>query len=99
MVRLEQELETALRKVIVARDRLKAASPDAPEYQSTLIDYLQATVHHLAVLAVAQAAFCQLPPERLPETVVVFNEKDAMAPSRRSKDNGCSGAIPSPFCT
>jgi hypothetical protein len=55
MVEIEQELDTALQKVIVARDRLKAATPHAPEYQSTLIDYLQATVHHLAVLAVAQA--------------------------------------------
>ena len=55
MVELGNELEKAMRNVVVARDRLKAASPDAPEYQSTLIDYLQATVHHLAVLAVAQA--------------------------------------------
>jgi hypothetical protein len=55
MVELGNELENAMRNVVVARDRLKAASPDAPEYQSTLIDYLQATVHHLAVLAVAQA--------------------------------------------
>jgi hypothetical protein len=44
-----------MRDVVGARDRLNAASPEAPEYQSTLIDYLQATVHHLAVLAVAQA--------------------------------------------
>ena len=55
MVELGHELEKAMRDVVVARDRLSAASPDAPEYQSTLIDYLQATVHHLAVLAVAQA--------------------------------------------
>ena len=55
MVELGHELEKAMRDVVVARDRLNAASPEAPEYQSTLIDYLQATVHHLAVLAVAQA--------------------------------------------
>ena len=55
MVELGHELEKAMRNVVVARDRLNAASPEAPEYQSTLIDYLQATVHHLAVLAVAQA--------------------------------------------
>ena len=55
MVELGRELERAMRDVVVARDRLNAASPEAPEYQSTLIDYLQATVHHLAVLAVAQA--------------------------------------------
>jgi hypothetical protein len=52
---LGHELEKAMRNVVVARDRLNAASPDAPKYQTTLIDYLQATVHHLAVLAVAQA--------------------------------------------
>lgn len=55
MIELTQELETAMHRVVVARDRLKAASPGAPDYQSTLIDYLQATVHHLAVLAVAQS--------------------------------------------
>jgi hypothetical protein len=55
MVELGHELEKAMRNVIVARDRVNAGSPEAPEYQSTLIDYLQATVHHLAVLAVAQA--------------------------------------------
>jgi hypothetical protein len=55
MVELGHELEKAMRNVVVARDRLNAASPEAPEYQATLIDYLQATVHHLAVLAVAQA--------------------------------------------
>ena len=55
MVELGHELEKAMRNVVVARDRLNAASPDAPGYQSTLIDYLQATVHHLAVLAVAQS--------------------------------------------
>jgi hypothetical protein len=31
MAELMQELETAMRKVIVARDRLEAASPDSPE--------------------------------------------------------------------
>ena len=55
MVELGHELEKAMRNVVVARVRLNAASPEAPEYQSTLIDYLQATVHHLAVFAVAQA--------------------------------------------
>jgi len=55
MVELGHVLEKAMRDVLVARDRLNAASPEAPEYQSTLIDYLQAMVHHLAALAVAQA--------------------------------------------
>ena len=55
MVELGRELEKTMRKVIVARDRLKAASPDSPEYQATKIEYLEATVHHLAVLAIAQS--------------------------------------------
>jgi hypothetical protein len=28
---------------------------DSPDYQATKIDYLEATVHHLAVLAIAQS--------------------------------------------
>jgi hypothetical protein len=55
MVELGHELEKAMRNVVVARDRLNAASPDSPEYQATKIEYLEATVHHLAVLAIAQS--------------------------------------------
>ena len=55
MAELFQELETAMRKVIVARDRLKAASPNSPDYQATKMEYLEATVHHLAELAIAQS--------------------------------------------
>ena len=55
MVELGRELEKAMRNVVVARDRLKAASPDSPEYLATKIEYLEATVHHLAMLAIAQS--------------------------------------------
>ncbi|CAN5923621.1 hypothetical protein BH11PSE3_BH11PSE3_44480 [soil metagenome] len=55
MVDLLQELESAMQKVLMARDRLAAAPPDAPSYQASQIDYLEATVHHLAVLAIAQS--------------------------------------------
>jgi hypothetical protein len=55
MVELGHELEKAMRDVVVARDRLNAASPDSPDYQATKIEYLEATVHHLAVLAIAQS--------------------------------------------
>ena len=55
MVELGHELEKAMRNVVVARDRLKAASPDSPDYQAARIEYLEATVHHLAVLAIAQS--------------------------------------------
>ena len=55
MVELGHELERAMRNVVIARDRLNAASPDSPEYQATKMEYLEATVHHLAVLAIAQS--------------------------------------------
>jgi hypothetical protein len=55
MSEIEQDLETAMRRVLVARDRLKAASPESADYQAAKLDYLEATVHHLAVLAIAQA--------------------------------------------
>ena len=49
------ELESAIRRVVVARDRLKAASPESAGYQAAKLEYLEATVHHLAVLAIAQS--------------------------------------------
>src|SRR5690348_9247354 len=52
---LSNELARALEKVVVARDRLQAADPQSPDYQAALTTYLQAAVHHLAILAVAQA--------------------------------------------
>jgi hypothetical protein len=55
MIELAQALETAMHKVVVARDRLQAASPDTPAHQAARIEYLEATVHHLAVLAIAQS--------------------------------------------
>jgi hypothetical protein len=55
MSEIEQDLETAMRRVLVARDRLKAASPESADYQAAKLDYLEATVHHLAVLTIAQA--------------------------------------------
>ena len=56
MAELAQELETAMRKVIVARRRLETAvPPNSPDYLATRIEYLEATVHHLAVLAIAQS--------------------------------------------
>jgi hypothetical protein len=52
---LSDELARALKKVVIARDRLQAESPESPDYQAALATYLQAAVHHLAILAVAQA--------------------------------------------
>jgi hypothetical protein len=52
---LSEELAAALRAVVIARDRLRAESPQSADYQATLAGYLKAAVHHLAILAVAQA--------------------------------------------
>ena len=52
---LSDELAIALKRVVGARDRLQAESPQSPDYQAALTTYLQAAVHHLAILAVAQA--------------------------------------------
>ena len=52
---LSDELGRALERVTLARDRLQAEAPDAAGHQAALPAYLQAAVHHLAILAVAQA--------------------------------------------
>src|SRR5262249_33867562 len=52
---LSDELARALETVVLARDRLQAESPQSTDYQAALTGYLQAAVHHLAILAVAQA--------------------------------------------
>ena len=54
-LQLSGELAIALEKVVAARDRLQAQSPQSADYPGALVAYLQAAVHHLAVLAVAQA--------------------------------------------
>ena len=54
-LQLSDELAAALRKVSAARDRLRAQESRSPDYAAALTAYLQAAVHHLAVLAVAQA--------------------------------------------
>jgi hypothetical protein len=52
---LSEELAAARRAVVIARDRLRAESPQSADYQAALAGYLKAAVHHLAILAVAQA--------------------------------------------
>jgi hypothetical protein len=52
---LSEELAAALRAVVIARDRLRAESPQSAVYHAALDGYLKAAVHHLAILAVAQA--------------------------------------------
>ena len=52
---LSDELGRALERVISARDRLQVETPHSAGYQSALTAYLQAAVHHLAIMAVAQA--------------------------------------------
>ena len=52
---ISDELARALDNVVGARDRLQAETPQSAGYQAALTTYLQAAVHHLAILAVAQA--------------------------------------------
>jgi hypothetical protein len=52
---LSEDLAAALRAVVIARDRLMAERPQSADYQAVLADYLKEAVHHLAILAVAQA--------------------------------------------
>jgi len=52
---LSNELARALKSVVAARDRLRAEDAQSSGYQTALTAYLQAAVHHLAILAVAQA--------------------------------------------
>ncbi|MFO1081541.1 MAG: hypothetical protein U1E23_13055 [Reyranellaceae bacterium] len=52
---LSRALATALRRVVTARDHLEAQPLGSDAHQSALAGYLEAAVHHLAVLAVAQA--------------------------------------------
>ena len=54
-LQLSGELAIALEKVVAARDRLQAQSPQSADYPAAVVAYLQAAVHHLAILAVAQA--------------------------------------------
>jgi len=54
-LQLSGELAIALEKVVAARARLQGQSPESADYPGALVAYLQAAVHHLAVLAVAQA--------------------------------------------
>jgi len=54
-LRLSDELAAALRTVVAARDRLELHDPQSDGYSAALTSYLQAAIHHLAVLAVAQA--------------------------------------------
>jgi hypothetical protein len=76
-LQLSDELAGALRKVVVARDELQAARPHSPAYQSALTTYLQAAVHHLAILAVAQAQQT----EQLTAEVAALRAKvEALAP-------------------
>jgi hypothetical protein len=74
---LADELARALKNVVLARDRLQAENPQSPDYQAALTTYLQAAVHHLAILAVAQAEQT----EQLAAEVAALRARiDAVAP-------------------
>ena len=58
----------------LARDWLEAASPDTPDYLAARIEYLEATVHHLAVLAIAQSRQYEDVSEEVAELRVRVND-------------------------
>ena len=55
MDQLLDDMADAADRVRSASARLKALSPDAPEYQSEKVAYLHAVVSHMSMVAVAQA--------------------------------------------
>lgn len=58
MIETEQlldDLEEAKVRLCVARDRVKAAPPDSPEFQSEMLSYFHAAVSHMSIVSVAQA--------------------------------------------
>ena len=53
--RLFDEMTEAAGRIRIARDRFKNLPPDAPNYQSEKVDYLEALLSHMSMVAVAQA--------------------------------------------
>jgi hypothetical protein len=52
---LSRELAGAARRAVAARERLEEVPQGDAAYQAAMLDYLQATVLHLAIVSVAQA--------------------------------------------
>ena len=52
---LSRELAGAARRAVAARERLEEVPRGDAAYQAAMLDYLQATVLHLAIVSVAQA--------------------------------------------
>lgn len=52
---LTSELAGAARRAVEARERLEEVPAGDAAYQAAMLDYLQATVLHLAIVSVAQA--------------------------------------------
>lgn len=52
---LTRELAGAARRAVEARERLEEVPVGDAAYQAAMLDYLQATVLHLAIVSVAQA--------------------------------------------
>ena len=55
MDQLLDDMADAADRVRSASARVKALSPDAPEYQSEKVAYLHALVSHMSMVAIAQA--------------------------------------------
>ena len=54
-LQLSRELASAARRAVAARERLEEVRQGDAAYQSAMLEYLQATVLHLAIVSVAQA--------------------------------------------
>ena len=50
------ELDVAMRRVSETRDRLSRIEKTSPSYRDARIEHLEATTHHLAVIAVLQTS-------------------------------------------
>jgi hypothetical protein len=52
---LSRELAAAARQAVETRHRLDETPRDAPGFQAAMLNHLQATMLHLAIVSVAQA--------------------------------------------
>jgi hypothetical protein len=80
MDQLLDDMADAADRVRSASARMKAVSPDAPEYQSEKVAYLHALVSHMSMVAIAQAKQHQdlvSAVDRLENEVKVISERFA----------------------
>ena len=52
---LQREVSAAAESAVAARHKVDGLPPGSPEFRDAMLDYLQATVLHLAIVSVIQA--------------------------------------------